>query len=264
MGLRLNPEKTGSTHTLHEHEGRVGLDFLGFHIQQYPAGQTHGRNCKGKPLGFKTLIYPSKESVNRHLADLRAIIHAHRSSRQEVLIYALNPVIKGWTRYFRTGCSSRAFNHCEFVTYRMLRRWAERRHKKSKHWVSKRYWRATGNKWRFGDDRVYLWKHYDTHIQRHVKVRGTASPFDGNLLYWGRRLKNHPLNRTIETKLLNVQRHQCAWCGLYFREGDLLEVDHIDPHGGESPYNKQLLHRHCHDQKTARTGDTQGSGRRHQ
>lgn len=264
MGLRLSPEKTRITHTLIPHEGQVGLDFLGFHIQQYPAGQTHGRNANGKPLGFKTLIYPSKESVNRHLADLRALIHAHRSSKQEVLIYALGPVIKGWTRYFRTACSSRAFNHCEFVTYRMLRRWAERRHKKSKHWVSRRYWRASDNKWRFGDDRVYLWKHYDTHIQRHVKVRGTASPFDGNLLYWARRLKNHPLSRTVETKLLNLQSHKCVWCGLYFREGDLLEVDHIDPRGGERVANKQLLHRHCHDQKTTHCGNTRGSGRRHQ
>ena len=266
MGLRLSLEKTRITHTLHSVDGNVGFDFLGFHIQQYPAGKTHGRKSDGRtPLGHKTLIYPSTESVNRHLSDLREIIHSHRSVKQDVLIYALNPVIKGWTRYFRTACSMRAFSHCEYVTYRMLRRWAERRHKKSKHWVSKRYWRCTDSKWRFGDNQAYLWKHWDTHIQRHVKVRGNMSPFDGNLLYWARRLKNHPLNSRIETKLLNVQRHKCTWCGLHFRAGDVLEVDHIDPREGrKNPFNQQLLHGHCHDEKTARHGNTRGPGQRHQ
>jgi RNA-directed DNA polymerase len=35
--------------------------------------------------------------------------------------------------------------------------------------------------------------HADTPIRRHVKVRGSASPYDGNLVYWAQRLRNHPL-----------------------------------------------------------------------
>jgi RNA-directed DNA polymerase len=32
MGLRFKPSKTGITHTLIEHEGKIGFDFLGFVI----------------------------------------------------------------------------------------------------------------------------------------------------------------------------------------------------------------------------------------
>jgi len=41
---------------------------------------------------------------------------------------------------------------------------------------------------------------------------------------------------------------------LYFREDDLIEIDHIIPKslGGKDRYgNLQALHRHCHDSKTA-------------
>jgi RNA-directed DNA polymerase len=34
MGLRFNPRKTSITHTLNEHNGKVGFDFLGFNIRQ--------------------------------------------------------------------------------------------------------------------------------------------------------------------------------------------------------------------------------------
>ncbi|WP_263419969.1 HNH endonuclease [Tolypothrix sp. PCC 7601] len=41
---------------------------------------------------------------------------------------------------------------------------------------------------------------------------------------------------------------------MYFREDDLIEIDHIIPksQGGKDVYdNLQALHRHCHDVKTA-------------
>jgi RNA-directed DNA polymerase len=262
MGLHLNPKKTRIVHTLDHHNGEPGFDFLGFNIRQYRVGKTHGMKPDGKtPQGFKTLIRPSKDAIRRHIAALRDIIRKHRTAKQDVLIYALNPVITGWTRYYRTGTSTETFRTCEYILYRMLRRWAERRHlTKSKHWVSKRYWRNVGNKWRFGDNRVYIWLHPDTHIQRHYKVRGTASPYDGNLVYWTRRLKQHPLNRTAESQLLQRQRGRCVECRLHFQDGDLWEVDHIDPRGGERITNKQLLHRHCHDRKTVRMGDHRHRG----
>jgi RNA-directed DNA polymerase len=54
--------------------------------------------------------------------------------------------------------------------------------------------------------------------------------------------------------LLKRQQGKCAFCGLYFRNDDLLEQDHIWPraYGGvDSLVNLQVLHRHCHDRKTA-------------
>ena len=68
-------------------------------------------------------------------------------------------------------------------------------------------------------------KHNETAIQRHVKVKGAASPYDGNLLYWSQRLKNHPTTRGTLAMLLYKQQGKCRWCELTFREGDQIEID---------------------------------------
>jgi len=57
-----------------------------------------------------------------------------------------------------------------------------------------------------------------------------------------------------EATLLKRQQGRCAYCGLFFRDGEVLEVDHITPkHSGgiDAYYNWQLLRGHCHDTKTA-------------
>jgi RNA-directed DNA polymerase len=99
-----------------------------------------------------------------------------------------------------------------------------------------------------------LLKHGATPIKRHVKVKGESSPYDGNLVYWSTRLGNNPeMPKTVAT-LLKKQKGKCAHCGLFFREEDVMEVDHKIPksQGGKDSYdNWQLLHRHCHDTKTA-------------
>ena len=40
LGLELKPEKTGISHTLEPVDGRVGFDFLGFEVRQYPVAST--------------------------------------------------------------------------------------------------------------------------------------------------------------------------------------------------------------------------------
>ena len=67
----------------------------------------------------------------------------------------------------------------------------------------------------------------------------------------------HPEVSTSVATLLKIQKGKCTHCGLYFREEDVMEVDHIIPRnkGGKDQYNNlQLLHRHCHDQKTTVDG----------
>ena len=63
----------------------------------------------------------------------------------------------------------------------------------------------------------------------------------------------HPQMPTRVAKLLNQQQGQCADCELYFQAQDQLEIDHIIPlsQGGKDIYsNLQLLHRHCHVNKS--------------
>ena len=239
----------------------MGLNFLGFTIRQFPVGRTHTGRNHGKPLGFKTLIKPSKEAVQRHVQALRMIVQKSQVLTQEQLIGRLNPVIHGWTLYYRTVVSKKQFTVCDHILMRMLWQKMTRKHpKKSAKWVKEQYWRTVKeNTWTFataGEERraVLQW-HVSTPIQRYVKVKGQASPFDGNLLYWAKRLKDHPLTKTTLGKLLQKQQGKCRWCELLFRDEDQIEIDHHTPKsegGGEELSNKVALHRHCHDQRHAR------------
>ena len=263
IGLELKPSKTRITHTLREYQATVGFDFLGWTVRQFPVGKTHTGKAGhyGPPLGFKTLIRPSKEAVKRHLVELGQVIHLHRNRTQGQLIRELNAKIGGWTRYHRTAAAAKVFEHCEYILFLQLQQWARYRHpNKGKRWVAHKYWHVDdGSGWHFTDQQVTLRDHPQTHIQRHVKVKGTASPYDGNLVYWSQRLSKHYLLSSIKGKLLQKQAGKCRWCELHFKEEDLIEIDHIIPRslgGGEELSNKFALHRHCHDQRHAKRVDS--------
>jgi RNA-directed DNA polymerase len=257
MGLELKPSKTRTTHTLKDYQGNLGFDFLGFHIRQFRMGKNHtGCSTHGEPLGFKTLIQPSPEAIRRHYEDLKGIIDRNLIAPQAQLIAQLNPVIRGWANYYSTVVAKRTFSKLDNRLYFKLLRWAYRRHPRHSHrWIVRKYWRLESGRWAFGtpDGNKMLFTHSQVPIQRHLKVRATKSPFDGDWLYWATRLGRQPEIPPQHADLLKRQRGRCAWCQLFFKESDRIELDHIIPksQGGQEGYaNWQLLHGHCHDQKT--------------
>lgn len=256
MGLELKSSKTKITHTLNKYEDNVGFDFLGFHIQHYYVGIYRcSKTSNGKPLGFTTLITPSIEKLKIHLEKIGKIIDTHKTAPQAALISELNPTIKGWANYYSTVVSKETFSKADNLIYLKLRAWVKRRGKGT---INKdKYWR---DGWFFKtEDGIELMKHADTKVNSggYVKVQGTRSPYDGDWVYWTKRMGNHPEVNTRVGKLLIRQKGKCPHCGLYFKDTDIVEVDHITPTslGGKDIYNNlQLLHRHCHDKKTALDG----------
>uniref|UniRef100_UPI0027D96450 reverse transcriptase domain-containing protein n=1 Tax=Microseira wollei TaxID=467598 RepID=UPI0027D96450 len=98
IGLELKPSKTKVSHTLNNVEGNVGFDFLGFTIRQYPIGKNKsGKDTRGKKLGFKTLITPSKNKVKLHIQKIGETIANNKASTQMEIIKEVNPIIRGWS-----------------------------------------------------------------------------------------------------------------------------------------------------------------------
>jgi RNA-directed DNA polymerase len=259
MGLELKPAKTRLTHTLNKCEDEEpGFNFLGFNIRQFKVGKYHSKR------GFKTIITPSKEKQKIHYNRVTSIINDHKGAPQSALIIRLNPVIIGWSNYYSAVVSKVAYSDLDNLMYLKLKAWAQYRHsKKSWGWVSNKYWQTIGgNNWAFatrqkGKNPMRLRSHAETPIIRHVKVKGEASPYDGNLIYWSSRMGKHPEATERVATLLKKQKGKCTHCGLYFREEDVLEIDHITPKvmGGKDEYkNLQIMHRHCHDVKTTEDG----------
>lgn len=276
MGLELKPSKTRISHTLNRvGEEKAGFDFLGFHVQQFPVGKyqsgrtkgtkdREGKFGKGQLLGFKTIITPSKESQKRHYREISHTIDKSRGLNQALLIKRLTPIIKGWSNYFSTVVSQKVFEKLTHLITHKLLKWGTHRHRnKGKKWIARRYFITIGgDNWVFatrdeGTNPMILVKHSSTDIKRYVKVKGDKSPYDGDITYWSTRMGTHPEMPKRIAILLKKQKGKCPECELIFREEDVLEIDHIIPKskGGKDSYNNwQLLHRHCHDKKTARDG----------
>ncbi len=260
MGLELKPSKTSLIHTLQEYEGKKpGFDFLGFNVRQYKVGQyVSGKTSHGKLLGFKTIIKPSKESIIKHYRKIQELINKSKGLSQKELIGKLNPIIRGNCYYYSTVCSTQTFDKLDALLFWKLWKWAVNRHpSKGKVWIKQKYWKTIeSDNWAFSNSSekpTKLYKHSDTKISDYVKVKGNASPYDGNLIYWSSRMGKNPELPLRLTKLLKIQKGKCPHCGLTFKDGDLMEIDHITPKskGGKDTYeNLQVLHRHCHDKKT--------------
>ena len=263
MGLELKPSKTHVGHTLHAYGGQAaGFDFLGFTVRQFRVGKTHsGKTRAGARLGFKTIIRPSKAALGRHARALGQKVRYHKAATQAALIGQLNPIIAGWSRYYSAVVAKAAFSDMDHVLFAQLRRWGRRRHPgKSAHWVARQYWHPEQGRWRFATrDGMSLRKHATTAIRRHVKVRSAKSPFDGDWSYWAARTGRHPSLPGYVAAVLRRQGGRCVWCGLHFGPEEPWEIDHRIPlvlGGQRCMSNLQLLHRHCHDQKTAEDGSS--------
>ena len=269
IGLELKPSKTRIAHTLlpeESEDGKAGFDFLGFHIRTFKVGYHSSlRLSTGKRPGIRTLITPTKEAYKKHQTKLRETIKNKKIEGQAELIGKLNPIIRGWMNYYKTSDISTVGGHSnqDNNLYHKLRSWSRRRCKADWKKAYAKYWNYVTIKGRIvnrfstkeGKTGLHLISHTDTSCSnRYVKVKGNASPYDGNLSYWTTRMGRHPEMDSLKASLLKKQKGKCTYCGLYIRDGDIQETDHIIAKklNGKNVYsNYQLLHGHCHDEKTA-------------
>jgi RNA-directed DNA polymerase len=212
-GLGFNENKTRIVHA------EAGFDFLGFTVRRY-----HG----------KLLIKPSKAALRRVRTRLRTEMRSLRGANSGAVLRTMNPIVRGWSAYYRTVVSSEVFTALDNYMWKLTYKWAKHSHpNKSKYWVVDRYFgrfdKTRQDRWVFGDrdSGVYLIKFSWTKIIRHQLVKGGASPDDPALAtYWAaRRRKGPPLPLDKGTlHLLKVQHGRCPACG------DLLLLAASSPH----------------------------------
>jgi RNA-directed DNA polymerase len=248
-GLQLASEKTKIV-TLAE-----GFDFLGFNVRIFPS--------KLRKSGWKVLIRPSKTSVTKirkRLRDEWQSLHGHKT---ETVIKRLNPIIRGWSNYFRTQVSKATFNALDSFMFIRERMYAKHKHpNKPKYWIDQQYWGKMNlsrkDFWVFGDKETgnYLQKFAWTDIHRHTMVAGTNSPDDASLdTYWEHRdMAKAKVLPQKPSALAKRQGGKCPICGeSLFIEEDI-EKHHIvrrDEGGPDTNDNKILVHLYCHQQITA-------------
>lgn len=104
LGLELHPEKT---RTVDLSRGREGFDFLGCHLRKRMSGPIWERR---RQRVFFLQRWPSRRAMARVRARVRALTprgRCHEDLRR--VIADVNPVLRGWAQYFRTGNATAHF-----------------------------------------------------------------------------------------------------------------------------------------------------------
>src|SRR5947207_1863283 len=123
LGLELHPEKTRRVDLM---RGAAGFDFLGCHLHKRMSGriweQRHQRV-------YYLQRWPSQRAMQRIRQRVKALTPragCHRDLRD--IIAQLNPVLRGWGAYFRTGNAAIKFGQLDAYVNRRLKGLLLQRH----------------------------------------------------------------------------------------------------------------------------------------
>jgi RNA-directed DNA polymerase len=156
LKLTLSPGKTLVTHI------DDGFDFLGFRIQR--------KTRNGKRTVY---TFPSRkafESIKRRVKALTR--HTTTSLSLFQLLRRLNPLLRGWTNYFRHAASKRTFTYLDYFSWWRMARWLWKKHKRPS-W--KRMKRRELRNWEIGEDGIQLFRPARVTVERY-RYRGSRIP----------------------------------------------------------------------------------------
>lgn len=117
LGLELHPEKTK---VVDLREGREGFDFLGWHFRARVSGRLLERGIRR----YYLQRWPAQRSMKRLRVKVKAKTGRNRVGIKDVreLIAEINPILRGWGNYFRTGNAADKFRQIDrYVAWRLKR-----------------------------------------------------------------------------------------------------------------------------------------------
>lgn len=259
IGLEISEEKSALK------DGRNSFKFLGFQVIQVRKA-TRG--------SYKVKIQPSRISQKRLLLKVRQILQNNKAISSYQLIEILRPVILGWANYYKYCECKKVFHKLTHLIFQKLRAWVFRRDTRNGRRVIKEKYFPSEKTYKFdGTTHKDNWilvghqkgkkgimkQNFLPHLvwvksRKHVKVLNSETPFTQSI-YWALRSRKHSPQALRIRTLLIQQKQICPFCKHKFTELDSTswEVNHIQPRsqGGKDEYkNLQLLHKHCHIQKT--------------
>jgi len=117
LGLELHPDKTK---VVDLRQGREGLDFLGCHFHARMSGRLWEQR---RIVRYYLHRWPSQRAMNRLRDKIRARTGRNRAGTDiREVIADLNPILRGWGNYFRTGNAAGKFRQADrYVVSRLHR-----------------------------------------------------------------------------------------------------------------------------------------------
>ena len=208
-GMNISQEKTQLT------ASTDGFDFLGWHFKVQSNGKFRSEPSEAN---FKAFRQKVKHIVN------------HSNYGAKVKASKLAPIVRGWRNYHRY-CKMRGNRHSLSAmrcrTYRVFNREPKQNRYTSSKLLAKAFPVVPVSEGRYAN------------------VRGSKSPFDGDIAYWSQRNSKHYSGTTL--RILRKQGHRCGRCNLNLLASEKVELHHIDgDHDNWKGNNLLAVHRSCH------------------
>ena len=208
-GMNVSEKKTRVTATTD------GFDFLGWQFKIQKNGKFRSTPSVDNYQAFRKKV---KEIVNS--SNYGATEKAEK----------LAPVVRGWRQYHKYCKMDGARNslyHTMSRAYKVFNSEPKQNRYNSKKLLDKAFPKVPYSE------------------NRHVNVKGTKSPYDGDLIYWSER--NSKLYDNHTSKALKKQSHSCNHCGLRFVGDERIHLHHVDGnHNNWKSNNLVAIHESCH------------------
>jgi group II intron reverse transcriptase/maturase len=123
LGLELHPDKTRRVEL---YDGKQGFDFLGCHLHKRMSGPIWERS---RQRVYFLNRWPSQRAMKRvrqRVKELTPKARCHADLRD--VIADINPIIRGWGEYFKTGNAAARFNQLDGYVFQRLRALRVKRH----------------------------------------------------------------------------------------------------------------------------------------
>ncbi|PSB23951.1 group II intron reverse transcriptase/maturase [Chlorogloea sp. CCALA 695] len=209
-GMKVSNKKTKLTATTD------GFDFLGWHFKVQS--------------NEKFRCYPSVDNFKKLRQKVKAIVNCSNYGAK-VKAEKLAPIVRGWRNYHKfCKMDSARFSlwHINHRTFKVFNKERKLDYYSTKKLIDKAFPSVPYSENRF------------------VKVAGSKSPYDGDIIYWSKRNSNLYDNHT--SRALKRQNHTCGHCGMKCISDERVHLHHIDGnHSNWRNTNLVALHESCHN-----------------
>ncbi len=209
-GLKVSEKKTKLT------ASTDGFDFLGWHFKVQQNG--------------KLRCVPSVDNYKAFRKKVKKIVNSSKYGAK-VKAAKLAPIVRGWRNYHKfckMDGSRFSLWHLNHRTFKVFNKETKQDRQSTEKLVKQAFPSVPYSE------------------NRHVKVKGDKSPYDGDLVYWSER--NSKLYDGRTSKLLKKQNHTCGHCGLKLTSQEKVHLHHIDDnHNNWKDKNLMVVHESCHD-----------------
>ena len=211
-GMNVSQKKTKVT------AATDGFDFLGWNFKVQKNGK-----------------FRSTPSVDNFKAFRKKVKHIVNNSNYGSIVKAekLAPIVRGWKNYHKF-CDMTGSKHSLWFlnhrAYAVFNKETKQNRYSSENLIKKAFPKVPYSE------------------NKHVMVKGTKSPYDGDTAYWSER--NSKLYDGETSKALKKQNYRCASCGLKLIDEERIHLHHIDGnHANWKKNNLEAIHESCHDYK---------------